>query len=321
MCSYLAAMSRTPAPPASGGRPDGVGGAEAERCEWCGAELGPEAERLPGRTRCRRCGAATTDPVPGDDELERAYAGWYRPGSGRFAGPGDRMLRRSRSQLARRLDEIAPAGPVLDVGAGDGTLLDALQRRGREAVGLEREPTRADVRAAEVADVDGTWAAIVFWHSLEHLRGAGKALEDAMRILGPAGVLVVAMPNADSIQARVFGDRWLALDLPRHLVHVPAPALLQALRKGGLRIERISHVRGGQAAFGWLQGLVGSLPGRPDLYDAIRRKQARRLPMSAGRRAAALAAAALLLPVAVTCAAVEAALGRGGSVYVEARRD
>lgn len=230
------------------------------------------------------------------------------------------LLRRSRAQLARRLDKIAPAGPILDVGAGDGALLDALKQYGRTAVGLERTASRPDMRAAEISEIAGDWAAVVFWHSLEHLREAGEALEHAAHILSPGGVVVIAMPNADSTQARVFGDRWLALDLPRHIVHVPAPALITRLRRLGLTIERISHVRGGQAVFGWLHGLVGRLPGHIDLYDAIRRPEARRRPLSAGRRWAALAAAAVLLPAAIALAATEVALRRGGSTYVEARR-
>jgi SAM-dependent methyltransferase len=176
------------------------------------------------------------------------------------------------------------------------------------------------VRIGDIAELEGPWAAIVFWHSLEHLRGSGAAVRHAARMLAPSGVLVIAMPNADSLQAQAFGDRWLALDLPRHLIHVPAAALVDALRAEGLRVERTSHVRGGQAVFGWLHGLVGSLPGELDLYDAIRRREARRRPITAGQRTAAIVVAALLLPIAVACAAFEAALRRGGSVYVEARR-
>lgn len=294
--------------------------APAAACGWCGAELGADAERLAGRVRCARCAAATTHPAPSDRELERAYGAWYRPRAGRFTGPGDALLRRSRGALARRIDTIAPPGPVLDVGAGDGALLDALRASGREALGLERAASRPDVRDAELTEIGGGWAAIVLWHALEHLRDAGRALEHAAGILAPRGVVVIAMPNPDSLQARAFGDRWFALDLPRHLVHVPAPALLARLRDLGLSVERVSHLRGGQIVFGWLYGLVGSLPGRPDLYDAVRRPAARRRPLSPAARAGALAAGAVLLPVAAVCAAVEAGLRRGGTVYVEARR-
>jgi hypothetical protein len=72
--------------------------------------------------------------------------------------------------------------------------------------------------------------------------------------------------------------------------------------------------------FGWVQGIVGSLPGHPDLYDAIRRPKARRSTMSTPQRAATLAAGALALPPAAGCALIEASLRRGGTVYVEARR-
>jgi hypothetical protein len=158
--------------------------------------------------------------------------------------------------------------------------------RGREAVGLEREARPPRVQRGDVEEVDGDWAGVVFWHSLEHLRTPGRALDHAAALLTRRGVLVVALPNAGSLQARAFGDRWLALDLPRHLAHIPARALLERLRAAGLTVERVSHLRGGQVAFGWLHGLVGLLPGRPDLYDAIRRVPARRRPMSAGARAA-----------------------------------
>jgi SAM-dependent methyltransferase len=181
--------------------------------------------------------------------------------------------------------------------------------------------TRPDIRAADITEIEETgFAAIVFWHSLEHLPKPAAALEAAARKLASGGVLVVAVPNSDSLQAKAFGDRWLALDMPRHLVHLPAKALLDRLAELGLRVERTSHLRGGQVVFGWLHGLVGTLPSDPDLFDAIRRPRARRAHLSPPARAAFIASAAALLPVAAIGAATEAALKRGGSIYVEARR-
>jgi SAM-dependent methyltransferase len=293
----------------------------ATACAWCGAGLPETADRAGGRVRCAGCGAATTDPWPSEATLSAAYAGWYRPQGGRFAGPGDALLRRSRGALARRLDRIAPPGRVLDVGAGDGTLLDALRRTGRDAIGLELVATRPDIRAADIAEIEERdFAAIVFWHSLEHLPRPAAALARAAELLARGGVLVVAVPNSDSLQARLFGDRWLALDLPRHLVHLPASTLIGRLEQLGLEVARTSHLRGGQVVFGWLHGLVGSLPGRPDLYDAIRRAGARRARMSPTRRGATLAGAAALAPLALAGALTEALARRGGSIYVEAVR-
>jgi SAM-dependent methyltransferase len=299
-------------------RPPDSGSESDASCAWCGARLvpGPASGTVP----CATCGARTTWPVPTDEELDHAYGAWYRPERGRFSGLGDRLLRRTRGRTARRLDRIAPDGPILDVGAGDGALLDALSAVGREAVGLERHSERADVREEDIADVQGRWAGIVFWHSLEHLREPGAAVQRAAGLLEPGGVMVITMPNPASIQARVFGDRWLALDLPRHLVHVPAATLLARLRALGLRPSRVSYLRGGQVVFGWLHGIVGTLPSHPDLYDAIRRPEARREAISPGRRLLTLTAAVLALPLAAACAGVEVLLRRGGTTYVEARR-
>ena len=275
---------------------------------------------MEGRIHCRACGAATTDPWPSPAQLDAAYAGWYRPREGRFSGLGDSVLRRTRAHLSERIDRIAPAGPILDVGSGDGALLTALRARGREAVGLEREADVPDVQAGDLSEEEpGAWAAVVFWHSLEHLPEPGEAIDRLAAALRPQGVAIVAVPNSASLQARAFGDRWLALDLPRHLVHLTAAALLRRMRESGLRIERVSYLRGGQVLFGWLHGLVGLLPGRPSLYDAIRRPPARSAPMTAGQRWGTLAAAALLLPLAASATLVEVALRRGGTVYVEAR--
>jgi SAM-dependent methyltransferase len=282
--------------------------------------MGGAVEHLTGRAVCGDCGVANTDPWPTPAELSDAYADWYRPSSGRFSGAGDAILRHTRGSLARRLDDIAPPGPILDVGAGDGTLLDALKRRGRDAVGLERESSRSDIRAANLNEIHGYWAAIIFWHSLEHLPNPGEDIAQAASLLASRGVLVIAAPNVSSLQAVVFGDRWLALDLPRHLVHLTPDALIDRLKVLSLNVERVSYWRGGQVVFGWLHGLVGMLPRHPDLYDAIRRPAAQHRRQSWRARTATLALATLLMPAAILGAATEVALGRGGTIYVEARR-
>jgi SAM-dependent methyltransferase len=288
-------------------------------CVWCGAAATLIA---PSLIRCSACGAATTFPAPSDDELERAYKTWYRPAGGRFAGGGDRLLTFSRATLARRLDRIAPPGPVLDVGAGDGTLVRALRRRGREALGVERVAGDG-VLAADIETFDdrsGQWAAVVFWHSLEHLRDPAAAVDRAAALLAPGGVLAIAVPNLSSWQARCFGERWFHLDPPRHLVHLPASALQMGLRDRGLAIQRTSHWRGGQILFGWLHGFAGMLPGRPDLYSAIRRVDAQNAPVVGARRVAVLVAGTAIAPVAAAASVAEISARAGGTIYIEARR-
>ena len=146
------------------------------------------------------------------------------------------------------------------------------------------------MRAVELEEMTGTWSAVIFWHSLEHLRRPVRSLRHAAKLVAPGGVLVVAVPNATSMQARLFGDYWLALDLPRHLVHISPPALLSQVEELGFKVERVSYMRGGQVLFGWLHGLVRGLPGHPDLYDAIRRTEAQQATQRPSVRLYALAA-------------------------------
>ncbi len=307
--SPAVAYSRTEAPPAS-------------ECAWCGHRFGGDDEYRPGRIRCARCGVATTSPWPSDEQLGEAYAVWYRPAAGRFSGVGDKVLRRTRSALANRLHRVLPQGPILDVGAGDGTLVAAFRRHGRDAVGVDpyASGSHPNVRDVEFEDMAGAWSAVIFWHSLEHLRRPVRALRHAADLVVPGGVLVVAVPNAASLQARLFGDRWLALDLPRHLVHISPPALVSQVEALGFRVERVSYLRGGQVLFGWLHGLVGWLPGHPDLYDAIRRADARQAAQRPAFRLYALAAAVAALPAALIGTIIEVAARSGGTIYLQARR-
>lgn len=307
--STALAYSRLQAPP-------------ADRCAWCAHEFDENDGRLTGRTRCARCGVATTSPWPSEEQLAAAYGSWYRPPEGRFSGLKDTILRRMRATLAGKLNRSLPPGPVLDVGAGDGNLVRAFRRRGRQAVGVDpyAAANHPDVRNVQLEDMDGTWSAVIFWHSLEHLRQPVRALCHAAALVAPGGLLIVAVPNAASIQARVFGDRWLHLDVPRHLVHLTPDALISTIESLGLRVEQVSNVRGGQGLFGWLHGLVAQFPGRPDLYDAIRREGARRAAQGPLSRLYTLAAGVVALPAALGASAAEVARGSGGSIYVQARR-
>lgn len=296
-------------------------GTAADRCAWCETPFDGSTIRRTGRTFCGHCGSATTDPLPDPESLDAAYGDWYWPGTGkRFGLVGDALLRRSRAAMAGRIDEVAPPGPVLDVGAGEGTLIDALRELGREASGLEKFPKRDDLVDLPLTEVERKdFAAIVFWHSLEHLPDSGEVMKAASERLRPGGVVFVAVPDVGSPQARFFGDSWLHLDLPRHLVHLTTDSLSRIMEADGLTVIDTSRTRAGQNLIGWLDGLVAMLPGGLNLYQALRRKQARRIHLSPVQRVASILAAIILSPVALVCAAFEIVTGRSGTIYAEGR--
>src|SRR5262249_20486799 len=163
---------------------------------WSAPGSADPADRRTGRVWCARCRVATTSPWPTPAQLDEAYGSWYRPTGGRFSGLGDAVLRRTRGTLAGRLHRMLPPGPVLDVASGAGTLVEVFVRHRPDAVGLEPYASGPRLRATPLEEMTGDWAAVIFWHSLEHLRQPAEALSHAARLLVPGGLLVVAVPNA-----------------------------------------------------------------------------------------------------------------------------
>jgi SAM-dependent methyltransferase len=221
-------------------------------CAWCEQPLDGAVLRPLGALRCPRCGSSTA-------------AGWPAPTAAiaraelrvsRICSLAEVARRRARRQLAARIARIAPPGAVLDVGSGDGLLLDALRATGRLATGIERPPRRAGVRDAEITELGGRYAAIVFWQSLGRLRAPGTALEHAAALLKPGGLLAIAQPTDARRQARALGARWLAREeAPR--VAIPERSLLERLEALGLQIERVERPR--QASGGRLQAALSGL--------------------------------------------------------------
>jgi 2-polyprenyl-3-methyl-5-hydroxy-6-metoxy-1,4-benzoquinol methylase len=80
----------------------------------------------------------------------------------------------------------------------------------------------------------GSFDAVTFNHSLEHVPDPLLSLRQATRFLRPGGRLAVSVPNFGSWQRRLFGTYWFHLDLPRHLQHFDRSSLAGMSRAAGL---------------------------------------------------------------------------------------
>lgn len=235
-------------------------------CAWCEQPLAAGTLRALGQLRCERCGATTALDWPARLEPLRAPLVRAQPvrASSRVCTLGEAARRRARRRLALRIARVAPPGPVLDVGSGDRMLLDALREAGRLATGIA--PARAageppaGVRSAEITELGGRYAAIVFWQSLGRLRAPGAALEHAAALLKPGGLLAIAQPRTTRLQARALGERLLAPGAPRHRVLIPPQTLMERLHALGLQVDRIDHLLDDLPTPGsWLHGLLGGV--------------------------------------------------------------
>ena len=189
--------------------------------------------------KCTTCGTVRLFPRPSTETMNRAYgpqtyarAEENDNGSDGESGLAarlnlffDKQAGRAEAALA-----VSPAAPrrLLDVGCGDGRFLQAMQKRGWETVGLETDLVAANLARhrtgsvihetpLETADLpEGAFGMVSLLHVLEHVPDPRQTISEAFRLLVPGGVLLLALPNAHSWEAKLFGANWYPLDLPRH---------------------------------------------------------------------------------------------------------
>lgn len=167
------------------------------------------------------------------------------------------LLTRLRGRrLLRRLRWDCPPwrgrGRYLDVGCGSGGALGVAQALGWQVSGVEMDAAAAakarrftarlhvgDLQAAPFAN--GEFDVISAYHVLEHVPDPVGAVRRMLGWLAPGGLLVVEVPNAGGLGARLFGRAWSGLELPRHLSHFTPETLGRTAREAGGRVMWCWH--------------------------------------------------------------------------------
>jgi SAM-dependent methyltransferase len=156
----------------------------------------------------------------------------------------------------------------------------------------------------------------VLWHVLEHLDDPAAAIARVASLLAPGGRLLIGVPNLASVQASIGRERWYHLDLPRHRTHFTPAGLRALLERHGFAVEREQHALLEHNPFGLWQTIVNRFTTTPSwLFNALKRDA----PLVHRDALVTL----VLLPLAPLCLLAErafAALGRGGTIAVVARR-
>lgn len=285
---------------------------------------------------CLRCGRWVLDPKPRPEALAQAYDdAYYGAGARKFLRPIEAGLDWFRSARARRVDALTPARPdgrprrVLDVGCGDGGFLAGLASRGWECHGSELSPVTAQRAASRTgleihagnldseAFAPGSLDAVSIWHVLEHLDDPDRVLRDCALWLAPGGLLLIAVPNVASWQARVFRGHWFHLDPPFHLYHFDPRSLEHALADAGFEITAVNHFGWQYNPYGIVQSLLNALGfPRDELYDVLKGNRS----VWSMRRVLQAIVTALALPPALALALIESMAGAGGTIDVCAHR-
>jgi SAM-dependent methyltransferase len=194
-------------------------------------------------------------PRSAGERALRAIADAHLAGTYGYALPRSRggtlgaKVAPATTRAADRLVRHAPAPfgsqRLLDVGCSNGGYLALMRELGWGTAGIEPDEGAATqarnrglrVRRGVISDlspeIDGTFDYITLGHVLEHVHDPVLALDSVRSVLAPGGVVWIATPNLRSLNHRVFGRHWRALDPPRHLVLFTPRSLSALLRQVG----------------------------------------------------------------------------------------
>jgi SAM-dependent methyltransferase len=231
---------------------------------------------------CPSCDLLYAPRIPRPESLARAYAdaGYDTDVEARYAADS------YAAALRGRLDSLPDRASALEIGAGNGALLDRLRTLGfAELVGIE--PSRQAAGSAPAAlrrsiriesfDPRSLPAAhftlVIANQTLEHVPAPLELLSAARRVLKPGGLLMLVSHNYRHWLMRLLGARSPIIDIGHLQIFSPS-SLAAALRHAGFRNEGIRPFANAYPLHYWTR-LLPIPPGlkRP-LYAWLRRSHA-----------------------------------------------
>ena len=237
-------------------------GANAGRLLFEGHDLLHHGEGTFTLNTCRTCGHIYQNPRPSIEQIGCYYPQNYMPFLKAIEDEPNwwkRLDRRyGRSRRCQAVHKAAgEVGRLLDVGCATGIFLDGMRTLGWQVAGVE--PTASAVeyartrfaldvfegRLEEAPFADHSFDVITLWDVLEHVHEPKQVLAKIHQLLRPGGLLVMSLPNPDSIEARLLGPYWAGWDLPRHLNLFRPRQLRQHLPQMGFEINKIRSFTAG----------------------------------------------------------------------------
>jgi 2-polyprenyl-3-methyl-5-hydroxy-6-metoxy-1,4-benzoquinol methylase len=175
-----------------------------------------------------------------------------------------------KKKILEVLDREAARGRAADVGAGQGELLTILmQNKGLtrlegldimpRPLGLPEDIGWTDVDLNEELDIPRRFDVVICSENIEHLENPRRTFRNLRRILVPGGLLVLTMPNQESLRSYVSlildghfagfrGDSY-----PAHITALLRLDLLRIASESGFSKGRFDYVN------------TGGIPGAPRL--------------------------------------------------------
>ncbi len=135
------------------------------------------------------------------------------------------------------ISKYEKAGKILDVGAGNGSLVKYLMDRKLNVEGYEPSELARKIayqKGVQLLDhlpkTTQDYQVIQMFHVLEHVLYPVRLLNELHDMMQEDGTLIIALPNYKSLDARIFKKYWAGYDVPRHLYHFDKNGIIELTR-------------------------------------------------------------------------------------------
>lgn len=203
--------------------------------------------------QCQSCTLRFTQDVPDENSIGPYYQSQdYISHSNTNKGLLNKLYQAVRKfTLGQKsglvISHTTQKGRILDIGAGIGAFLNEMKQKGWDIDGVEPD-YGARQQAKNLFAINlkptpelyqlphGSYDAITLWHVLEHVEPLQDYVAQLKKLLTPNGRIFIAVPNYTSLDADLYGNRWAAYDVPRHLYHFTPRSIEVLVEKHGMKI-------------------------------------------------------------------------------------
>ncbi len=204
---------------------------------------------------CQKCGFRITNPRPFENHLGEYYeSDEYISHSNTKKGLVSAIYQKVRNHTLKKKYQLLTAfcdkGKILDVGCATGEFLNVFKQNDWTVYGIEpNENARnfaisnygLDIGAEDnIKKLDPkSFDVVTMWHVLEHVSELNERINEIKILLKNNGILVIAVPNCNSLDAKIYKEYWAAYDLPRHLYHFTQNSITGLLNKHKFELKKI----------------------------------------------------------------------------------
>jgi 2-polyprenyl-3-methyl-5-hydroxy-6-metoxy-1,4-benzoquinol methylase len=206
--------------------------------------------------KCKECKTEYVNPLPDDKIIAQVYNNSQYHSEERY--DISQNHKKLKSNWQKRLKQITSLGyhqgSLLDVGCATGIFLKNAEDAGWRIEGIETSKSAAKKAAnllgnSKVKLVDfieyaspHLFDVITLWALIEHVKDPLQYLSKVHDLLRPGGLIVLTIPNVNSVSCKLLKKEWRYYIPPEHLFYFGKKSINYALSRTGFRIVKMKSL-------------------------------------------------------------------------------